>query len=103
MRAPATTSAILEPRGSYGELPWTYNIDLHLEYPVRLGAVSVIPIVDVFNLTNVQQVTAIDQLYNNLRKGNQSPPYTNPTNPTYGMATAWQKPRLVRLGARVSF
>ena len=93
----------LVPRGSNGELPWTYNVDLHLEYPVRAGAVSIVPIVDVFNLTNVQQVTAVDQAYNRLPKGNQSPPYTNPTNPTYGMATAWQKPRLIRLGARVSF
>ena len=91
------------PRGTYGELPWTYNIDLHLEYAVRAGGVSIVPILDVFNLTNVQQVTAVDQVYNSLRKGNQSPPYTNPTNPTFGMATAWQKPRLIRLGARVSF
>ncbi len=95
--------AYLEPRGLYGELPWTYNVDLHLEYPFRFGAVSVVPIVDVFNLTNVQQVTAIDQVYNTRPTGDQSPPYTNPTNPTFGMATAWQRPRLIRLGARVSF
>ena len=100
---PGYNQRYLEPRGSYGELPWTYNIDLHLEYPVRLGAVSIVPIIDIFNLTNVQQVTAIDQLYNRLRRGNQSPPYTNPTNATYGMATAWQKPRLIRVGARVTF
>jgi hypothetical protein len=94
----------LVPRGSNGELPWTYNVDLHLEYPVRLGAVSVIPIVDVFNVTNVQQVTGVDQDYNkNYPGGNQRPPYTSPTNPTYGMATAWQKPRLIRVGARVTF
>ncbi len=96
-------SAFLVPRGTNGELPWTYNVDLHLEYPLRLGAVSIVPIVDVFNVTNVQQVTRIDQVYNSLRNGNQRPPYTNPTNPTYGMATAWQQPRLIRVGARVTF
>ena len=96
-------SLYLEPRGTYGELPWIYNVDLHLEYPIRLGAVSVVPIVDVFNLTNVQQVTAVDETYNSLKKGNQSPPYTNPTNPTFGEAIAWQSPRLIRVGVRVSF
>jgi hypothetical protein len=54
-------------------------------------------------VTNVQQATAVDDVYNFQRKGNQSPPYTNPTNPTYGLATVWQQPRLIRLGARVSF
>ncbi len=96
----------LIPKGSYGELPWTYNVDLHLEYPIRIGAVSVVPIVDVFNVTNVQQVTAVDEVYNFLspkKGGHQSPPYTNPTNPTFGKATAWQSPRLVRLGMRASF
>lgn len=93
----------LEPRGTYGQLPWAYDVDLHLEYPLRFGAVSVVPIVDVFNLTNVQQVTAVDETYNSLKKGNQNPPYTNPTNPTFGLATAWQSPRLIRVGARISF
>jgi hypothetical protein len=97
------TERFLVPRGSAGELPWTYNIDLHLEYRIALGAVSLVPVIDVFNLTNVQQTISRDQVYNSLRNGNQSPPYTNPTNPTYGLDTAFQKPRLVRLGARVSF
>ena len=58
---------------------------------------------DVFNLTNVQQTVGRDQVYNRLRSGNQRPPFTHPTNATYGSDTAFQKPRLVRLGARVSF
>ncbi len=93
----------LVPRGTYGELPWAYNVDLHLEYPVRLGALSIVPIVDIFNLTNVQRVTAVDEVYNYLASGNQSPPYTNSPNPYFGKATAWQKPRLIRVGARISF
>ncbi len=97
------TSRFLVPRGSAGELPWTYNIDLHLEYRLALGAVSRVPVIDVFNLTTVQQTIGRNQVYNRLRRGDQSPPFTNPTNPTYGLDTAFQKPRLVRLGARVSF
>jgi hypothetical protein len=93
----------LVPRGSAGELPWTYNVDLHLEYRFALGPVSVIPVFDVFNLTNVQQTVGRDQVYNRQKNGNQNPPFTNPTNPTYGLDNAFQAPRLVRLGMRVSF
>jgi hypothetical protein len=93
----------LAPRGSNGEMPSTYSIDLHLEYPLRLGAVTVVPILDVFNVTNVQTATNRNQEYNITATGDQSPPFTNPPNPSYGKDTAWQRPRLVRLGARVFF
>ena len=93
----------LEPRGSWDELPSTYNVDLHLEFPLRLGPIRLTPVVDVFNLTNVQTATRRGEVYNTLRTGNQSPPYTSPTVPSFGKDTAWQKPRVVRLGARVSF
>lgn len=84
-------------------MPSTYSIDLHLEYPVRFGAVTVLPILDVFNVTNVQTATNRNQSYNTSRTGDQSPPFTNPPNPRYGKDTAWQSPRLIRLGARVAF
>jgi hypothetical protein len=93
----------LVPRGSSDEMPSTYSVDLHLEYPIRLGAVIVLPILDVFNVTNVQTATNRNQVYNNSRAGDQSPPFTNPPNPRYGKDTAWQSPRLIRLGARVAF
>ena len=93
----------LEPRGSWDRLPSTYNVDLHLEYAVRIGAVSLTPVVDVFNLTNVQTATRRGETYNSSRNGNQDPPYTNPTVVTFGKDLAWQSPRVVRLGARVSY
>lgn len=93
----------LEPRGSWDRLPSAYNVDLHLEYAVRIGAVSLTPVVDVFNLTNVQTATRRGETYNSSRNGNQDPPYTNPTVVTFGKDLAWQSPRVVRLGARVSF
>ena len=69
-RGPGYTQDLyLVPRGTYGELPWTYNVDLHLEYPLRFGAVSVVPIVDVFNVTNVQQVDGCrPDVYNSMRR-----------------------------------
>jgi hypothetical protein len=84
-------------------MPSTYSIDLHLEYSVRVGAVTVLPTLDVFNVTNVQTATNRNQFYNTSRTGDQSPPFTNPPNPRYGKDTAWQSPRLVRVGARVLF
>jgi outer membrane receptor protein involved in Fe transport len=93
----------LEPRGSWDQLPSTYSVDLHLEYPVRFGVVTFTPLVDVFNVTNVQAATRRGEIYNNLRTGNQDPPYTSPTVPTFGKDIAWQAPRVVSLGARVGF
>jgi outer membrane receptor protein involved in Fe transport len=93
----------LEPRGSWDQLPSTYKVDLHLEFPFRLGPVTLSPMVDVFNLTNVQPATRRGENYSNDPEADQSPPYTNPTIPQFGKDTAWQAPRVVRLGARVSF
>ena len=61
------------------------------------------PILDVFNVTNTQTATNRNQDYNTTETGDQSPPFTNAPNPRYGMDTEWQRPRLVRLGARVFF
>ena len=65
--------------------------------------VSVTPVLDVFNLTNVQTAVRRGQVYNNVEDGNQDPPYANPTVPTFGQDTGWQSPRILRLGARVRF
>ncbi len=48
----------LAPRGSWDQLPSTYQVDLHVEYPFRLGSVTITPLVDVFNLTDAQPATA---------------------------------------------
>jgi len=93
----------LEPRGSWDQLPSTYNVDLHLEYPIRVASVTLTPLVDIFNVTNAQIATQRGQTYNNVIGGNQTPPYTAPTVPPFGQNTAWQSPRLVRVGARVTF
>jgi outer membrane receptor protein involved in Fe transport len=93
----------LVPRGSNGEMSWTYSVDFHLEYPLRIDASSVVPVLDVFNLTNVQRATNRIQTYNNDPDADQTPPFTNPGNGYYGKDTAWQSPRLVRVGMRVSF
>jgi hypothetical protein len=111
----------LVPRGSAGDLPATYEADLHLEYGLRVGALTITPIVDVFNLLNRQGVTSREELFNNTGAlpGNdpasgigqpgctaQNASLTNAacaSNPTYGKDINWQSPRVVRVGARLSF
>ena len=111
----------LVPRGSAGDLPSTFEADLHLEYGFRFGAVTVTPILDVFNLINRQGVTSREELFNNTsglagndpRSGIGQPGCTAQnaslsnaacaSNPTYGKDINWQTPTVVRVGARVSF
>ncbi len=116
-------------RGSFDELPSTYTADVHLEYGIRLGGVSITPVLDIFNVTNVQSVTSRDEVFCNSASGcaahvdatgaviaKTDPLYAStPTrlngaittaraqNPNFNRDIAWQAPRLLRVGARVSF
>ena len=108
-------------------------MDLHLEYNFRLGAFTITPLVDVFNLLNRQGVTSKSGVFNTLADGsnkgldnrynlpnatfgvtsrnNAAECLANPSYNTYGCSTnknyqkdsAWQDPLSVRIGARVSF
>jgi Carboxypeptidase regulatory-like domain/TonB dependent receptor/TonB-dependent Receptor Plug Domain len=102
------------PKGSYGRLPSLYEGDFHLEYAVRFGGVSITPMVDIFNFLNRQGVTSEDDVYNNQGEPSLNVPCTDSTGKTgylascapnvnYGKPIAWQAPRSVRFGARVSF
>ena len=129
-----TSELYLTPgRGEAGDLPSQYEMDLHLEYNLRLGNFTITPIVDVFNLLNRQGDTNKSGVFNTLRDGsrlglnnryNQPDPtfgasnrndnaacaanpsystYGCSTNRNYGKVTGWQDPLSVRVGARVSF
>jgi len=55
----------LTPRGSLGDGPSNYEMDLHVGYPVRFGQNHSLSVVaDVFNLFNRQAITTLDQRYN---------------------------------------
>ncbi len=106
------------PRGSGGRLPWVHAIDSHLGVSYKLTRDMVASVsLDVFNLFNFQDVTNVDQRYTaetvdalvdggeadleNLKvRGTERAPVKNPN---YGKPTAYQPPRSIRLGARVSF
>jgi outer membrane receptor protein involved in Fe transport len=117
------------PRGSAGRLPWTHNVDMHLGLNRMLGKYSLGLALDVFNLFNFQEVTDMDQTFTftrvyaieqngkpsdvlNCRDGGEcgvistatnAPITKSDINPNYGRATAYQAPRGIRLGARLSF
>ena len=97
-------------RGEAGRLPDYYEADLHLEYALRFGPISVVPVVDVFNLLDRQGVISREELYNNQASVGENQPCSDGTyrnecapNPRFGKDISWQNPRLIRVGARVSF
>ena len=90
----------INQRGSDGRSPDTYEIDMHLDYGLGIGPVTVHFLADVFNLLNKQQISEVDQVWAFDQASNDSP---TPTNTHYGLANTWQQPRTLRLGMRVSF
>jgi hypothetical protein len=98
------------PRGGAGRLPDVYEADLHLSYALQIGPVTVSPVVDVFNVLNRQGVLSREELYNNQSSVEDNAPCEDGTfknecapNPNFGKDIIWQNPRLIRVGARVSF
>jgi hypothetical protein len=113
--------AFLLPRGAAGRLPWVHRFDARLALSYKLtreltAALSV----DVFNLFNFQAATAYDQNYTYSAAlpieggkpedlpGKLVDPEGNPlgedaVNKNFGKPTAYQAPRSVRFGARLSF
>lgn len=90
----------ITPRGSEGRSPDTYEIDMHFDYGLRLGPVTVHVLADVFNLINRQEVLLVDQVWAFDQADNELP---EPTNAHYGLGNTFQQPRTLRLGMRVSF
>jgi hypothetical protein len=111
------------PRGAGERLPWVHNIDGHVGYSFDLAKDSqLILSMDIFNIFNFQETTAIDQRYTSedvavacidgttddlpgciqLASGE---PFDDAVhkNPNFGNPTQYQTPRTWRFGARVTF
>ena len=101
----------LTERGADGRTPNTYEADLNLSYPLRLGPVTVNLLAAVFNLLNAQRPILLDQRYNFAEFADASyvcgssatSPDEGKCNSRYKQAFLRQSPRSLRLGARVSF
>ena len=104
------------PRGTAGRTPSIWSLDLHLAYPIRVGSgVAVNVIADLFNVANNQKPVIVDETwtYAALDRtvdprecgGPGTGPGTNcpEGNPFWGSAVAYQLPRSLRLGLKVSW
>ncbi|GEN07131.1 Carboxypeptidase regulatory-like domain-containing protein [Myxococcus fulvus] len=120
------------PRGSAGRLPWVHNVDTRVSVNQKLGKDYVLSMsLDVFNVFNFQQHTAVDQTLTTTRvyaieQGGKPADLSaclvanNPDckvistatnlpigpvdiNPNFKRPTAYQAPRSVRLGAKLTF
>lgn len=69
-------------------LPTYDNLDLHVERPIKLGAVHFVPAIDVFNVTNSNIVQAFRSTQN----------ATNANNIQAAVA-----PRILRIGIRLNW
>ncbi|HEX8537458.1 MAG TPA: TonB-dependent receptor, partial [Cystobacter sp.] len=113
--------AFILPRGAAGRLPWSHRVDGRLALNYRLSRKLTASFsVDVFNLFNFQAPIAYDQNYTfapvlpieNGQKGDLTtklvgtdgePIDAASLNKNFGQPTAYQSPRSVRFGARLSF
>ncbi len=90
----------LSKRGGEGRNPASYEADLHLGYPLKVGPAEINFLVDIFNLLDAQRPILLDQRWGFQEADNFSP---TPVNPGYGKAILRTAPRSFRLGVRVSF
>ncbi len=109
--------AFLLPRGTYGRTPWNFQIDTNIGYSKQFSKDVVLTLtMDVFNIFNFQQVLGVDQNYTfsdvvpikdatlEDLKGLQDVNGEDLVlNPNFGNPTAYQRPRLFRFGARLTF
>lgn len=121
------------PRGSAGRMPWVHNVDGHVGINQRLSSDYTLSVtLDVFNVFNFQQVTAVDQTFTttrvhaievdgkpadveSCRTDEPSPScrvlatstntaITNADiNPNFKKPIAYQAPRSIRFGVKLSF
>jgi hypothetical protein len=106
------------PRGSGNRLPWTHDLDASFRYNYRFTDDRTLSAsVDIFNLLNLQEITAIDEQYtledvlpiangtkdqlanlHNIDNGGLAV-----KNPNFQNATSYQAPLSVRFGLKLSF
>jgi hypothetical protein len=112
----------LSKRGAFGRSDAEWEADIHLGYPIMLGAgVELNLLLDVFNVFNRQGETLREAVYDwnyngwedyqplDWETGEPYPPIVPgdplrpPLHPSWNTPVAWQDPRIVRLGVRLSF
>ena len=108
---------LITPRGSAGRTPDLFTFDLHLAYPIHFGkgGLTAEVFADLFNVADSQKATRVDETWTNA----SAPKTTDPNecggpgtgpgtacpdgNPNWGGPLAFQDPRTLRFGARLSW
>lgn len=105
------------PRDSGKRLPWTYGVDVRLDYTVSFGEDRSLSLtMDVFNLFNIQHAVQRDNRYtvasvNPVEDGDVGDlEYEDGSafdeadkNANFGRVVAYQKPRMFRFGVKGTF
>ena len=89
-------SEFLEPRGSR-RLPGLSQWDIQAQKNFSIGPVTAGLILTVINVLNSETPTGIDG------EVGQGGTASEPTNPHFGYATSWQRPRRYEVGMRIAF
>jgi hypothetical protein len=84
-------------RGTAGRTPTTWHLDIGAQYSFKLWKSNLALRADIFNVTNEQRATAVNETYNTIN--------TQPAQnyPYFGMETAHQQARRIRLAIRWTF
>lgn len=90
------------PRGSAGRLPTIWSLDVGAQYNVKLFKTNLGLRLDIFNITDEQRTTDVDELFNE-RDANPNPDLSTGLNPYWGYETAHQTPRRIRFSVRWTF
>jgi outer membrane receptor protein involved in Fe transport len=115
----------LSDRGAFGRTANEYEANLHLDYPFKFGGVQLTLLMDVFNLLNRQGETGRSLRFTNTDvldvidyntgavipavKGGQkctdlvSAGNVGGCNTQFNVTNAWQDPRQIRFGVRLTF
>jgi hypothetical protein len=90
-------STFVAPRGAAGRTPTVWSLDLGVQYTFTIGKTALALRADIFNVTNNQTTTQVDQTYNYFSNEDVQ------TNPNFGKEIAHQQGRRVRLAIRWTF
>jgi hypothetical protein len=89
------------PRGSEGRTEDWWSFDLHLAYPIKIGANRLEIMLDAFNLFDEQAAVEVDQRWTVNDPGEPDPNVQ--TNDDWGEPLVFAQPRRFRVGLRFSF
>jgi hypothetical protein len=99
-------------RGSWDTTPTVSHLDLHLEYPIRVGDRGELRLIaDSFNIFNQQKAATVDQEWTqapaqettDVNECGGTATGCPGANPFWNQPTAYQTPRSLRLGVKLSW